>query len=283
MKVFVFDSKKCNGCHSCQIACKDEHVGNEWMPYAKAQPNTGQFWLRVEQIEHGQGPMVRMEYTPWLCMHCSNCSASRSCKESAFVRREDGLTYIDPAKCSGCSVCTDLCPYGAVFFNTETRIAQKCTGCAHLVEKGELPHCVDLCAMGALRFGDYEDLVGELSDAETLLPEANTKPRVFYRNMPHLFLGGEVWDPFENEVIANASVRLTLPNGECVLHQTDDFGDFQFTCLDKGRYGLSISAEGYASVTGITVELNKSQYLGDFPLTRVRDPTRQRPTTRQFG
>ncbi|NTU89020.1 MAG: oxidoreductase, partial [Actinobacteria bacterium] len=65
MKVFVFDIEKCNGCYGCQIACKDEHAGNEWMPYAKPQPNTGQFWMRVKEKDHGQFPKVRVEYTPW--------------------------------------------------------------------------------------------------------------------------------------------------------------------------------------------------------------------------
>ena len=37
-KVFVFDAAKCNGCRNCQIACKDEHVDNEWAPWAKPQP-----------------------------------------------------------------------------------------------------------------------------------------------------------------------------------------------------------------------------------------------------
>ena len=32
-KVFVIDVGICNGCYSCQIACKDEHVGNDWTPY----------------------------------------------------------------------------------------------------------------------------------------------------------------------------------------------------------------------------------------------------------
>ena len=32
MKVFVIDEQKCNGCHNCQIACKDEHCGNDWSP-----------------------------------------------------------------------------------------------------------------------------------------------------------------------------------------------------------------------------------------------------------
>lgn len=35
MKAFVIDVSICNGCSCCQIACKDEHVGNDWTPYAK--------------------------------------------------------------------------------------------------------------------------------------------------------------------------------------------------------------------------------------------------------
>ena len=35
MKAFVIDVSKCNGCYCCQIACKDENVGNDWTPYAK--------------------------------------------------------------------------------------------------------------------------------------------------------------------------------------------------------------------------------------------------------
>ena len=39
MKAFVIDLSICNGCYCCQIACKDEHVANDWMPYAKPQPD----------------------------------------------------------------------------------------------------------------------------------------------------------------------------------------------------------------------------------------------------
>ena len=37
MKAFVIDVSICNGCYCCQIACKDEHAGNDWTPYAKPQ------------------------------------------------------------------------------------------------------------------------------------------------------------------------------------------------------------------------------------------------------
>ena len=54
-KVFVIDIARCNGCHNCQIVCKDEHVGNDWTPIAKPQPEIGQFWLRAhrEGARHG--------------------------------------------------------------------------------------------------------------------------------------------------------------------------------------------------------------------------------------
>jgi Fe-S-cluster-containing dehydrogenase component len=42
MKALVIDVNKCNGCYNCHIASKDEHVGNDWTPYAKPQPDTGE-------------------------------------------------------------------------------------------------------------------------------------------------------------------------------------------------------------------------------------------------
>jgi Fe-S-cluster-containing dehydrogenase component len=38
MKALVIDINRCNGCYNCQIAGKDEHVGNDWTPTAKPQP-----------------------------------------------------------------------------------------------------------------------------------------------------------------------------------------------------------------------------------------------------
>ena len=52
-KVMIIDIAICNGCHNCQIACKDEHCANDWTPIAKPQPDTGQFWNKVDR--HGCG------------------------------------------------------------------------------------------------------------------------------------------------------------------------------------------------------------------------------------
>jgi len=268
MKVFVFNSEKCNGCYNCQIACKDEHVDNDWPPYAKPQPDTGHFWLKLNEKEHGQAPKVRIEYTPISCMHCDK-PACKSAAEGMVYKREDGLVIIDPDKAKGAKALVDSCPYGAIYWNAALDIPQKCTGCAHLVDEGKLPHCVDLCATGAWRFGEEEEFADEIGCAEIMLPEAGQEPRVYYLNMPKLFIGGEVWDPKENEIIEGASITLKNEGDGAVLETTSDgFGDFWFRRLEPGRYTLSIKAEGFMEQTKAGINLSESLNVGDFPLQR---------------
>lgn len=268
MKVFVVDIDKCSGCHNCQIACKDEHCANDWMPYAKEQPNSGQFWMKVDQWDHGQVPKVRVEYLPQPCMHCDNPACQKAVPEAVY-KREDGLVIIDPEKSKGHRELVDSCPYGRIYYNDALDIAQKCTGCAHLVDEGKVPHCVDLCATGALRFGDEEDFADEIANAEVLDPDSGCGPRVYYLNRPHLFIGGEVWDPEANEIIENATITLTMPDGSARTTQTDDFGDFWFRRIDAGSYDLKVEAEGFVTQERKGIELTKSLNLGDFPLTRA--------------
>ena len=101
-KVFVIDLGMCNGCHTCQFACKDEHVGNDWTPTAKPQPEIGQFWIKVDEKVRGSVPKVKVSYRPHLCMHCDDAPCMDSCPvEGAIYKRDDGLVIIDPTKCTG--------------------------------------------------------------------------------------------------------------------------------------------------------------------------------------
>lgn len=265
MKVFVFDASKCNGCYGCQFACKDEHCGNDWMPYSKPQPTTGHFWLKLTEKTHGQVPKVRIEYKPVLCQHCDNPACMEG--SDAFYKRDDGLVILDPEKAAEKGI-VDSCPYGVIYWNEELGIAQKCNGCAHLVDAGEVPHCVDLCVLGALQFGDEEDFAEEIANAELLDPGLGTGPRVYYLNMPHLFAGGEVWDPVSNEVVEGAACTLADCSGNVLTAKSDEFGDFWFRRIDEGSYRLRIEAEGYRPIERV-VELSESLNLGDFPLERA--------------
>jgi tetrathionate reductase subunit B len=83
MKVFAIDLSVCNGCYCCQIACKDEHVANDWSPYAKPQPDTGQFWIGMTELVRGQVPKVKVSYIPKMCHHCDDAPCIEQCEVQA--------------------------------------------------------------------------------------------------------------------------------------------------------------------------------------------------------
>ncbi|MGI6216261.1 MAG: 4Fe-4S dicluster domain-containing protein [Coriobacteriales bacterium] len=267
MKVFVIDQAICNGCYGCQIACKDEHCGNDWPGYQKPQPETGHFWMRVKQTDHGQVPKVRVEYKPIMCQQCDNCPLVEK-HPDVVRRRPDGLITIDPEKATGMHELVDECPYHAVFWNAELSLPQKCDGCAHLVDAGEIPHCVDLCATEALKFGEEEEFADLLDDATQIIPVEGMKPRVYYLNDPKLFIGGQIYDEADDEVLIGGKITLTMPDGSTRETESDHFGDFWFKRLEPGKYKVEMTAKGHVPKT-VDVDLDKSLNIGDFALDKA--------------
>jgi len=269
-KVFLIDLKKCNGCHSCQVVCKDEHVGNDWTPIAKSQPDTGHFWIKLTQEVRGTIPKVKVAYRPHLCMHCDNAPCMDACPfEDAIYKRDDGLVIIDPVKCSGCRNCLDACPYGVIFFHEELNIAQKCTGCAHLLDQGwQVPRCADACPTGAIDFMDEKKARAKIAESQVWKPERKDElsPRVYYMNLPGSFIAGTVYDPIEKEVIIDADCTLTEKGGGQKYNtRTDDYGDFWFEGLKENIFDLKIKkGRRVKSFSGLDTS-DKDINLGDIP------------------
>ena len=115
MKVMIVDITKCNGCFNCQIACKDEHVDNDWSPYAKPQPEMGHFWFHLSEIERGHYPKLKIAYIPKPCMQCQNPKCMEAARDGAIYRRDDGIVIIDPEKSKGQKQIVDACPYGCIY------------------------------------------------------------------------------------------------------------------------------------------------------------------------
>ncbi len=268
MKAILFDASLCNGCYGCQMACKDEHCGNSWLPIAAEQPLTGQFWCRVDQETRGKTPEVKVQYTPVLCAHCEHASCMEAARDGAVYRREDGLVIIDPLKSKGQRQIVDACPAHVIFWNEELEIPQKCTGCAHLMDDGwEAPRCVDVCATGALTYVDEADIP---DDAEPMPVLADNHPHVYYRHIPRRWVYGVLVDRVANEVVIGATVRLMDAAGnEVAAVETDDFGEFRFKELASAPHTVRASVAGYEDVALAADTTDADVVLGDIFLKAV--------------
>ncbi|HVP23804.1 MAG TPA: 4Fe-4S dicluster domain-containing protein [Conexivisphaerales archaeon] len=282
MKCFIIDASICNGCYNCQIACKDEHVGNDWPPYALSEPDIGQFWVKVHERERGTVPKVRMTFMPLICNHCDNAPCMKAATGGAIYKRSDGIVIIDPVKSVGQKQLVGACPYGAIYWNSTLNIPQKCTGCSHLIDNAanttdpglQAPRCVDACPTGALTWGDDTDpaIQAKIAGAIVMHPEYQTKPRAYYLNVPTVFIAGAIYDKAADECLEGATVSATdLQTGMVYSATTDNYGDFWLEDVAPNHsYTVHIELDGYAPKTLGGVFTGKDVNLGDMELLPLK-------------
>ena len=194
----VLDLARCIGCNACTVACKIE---NGTPPDA--------YWARVYTEETGTYPDTKTTYVPALSNHCEDAPCVTVCPTKASYKRDDGIVMIDQNLCIGCRACMMACPYSNRFYLRKGVLetgyhgertdfeelkwalfqegtVNKCTFCAHRVDKGLEPACVITCPTDARIFGDLAD---EDSNVSVLIrerngrqpsPELGTNPSVYY-------------------------------------------------------------------------------------------------------
>ena len=147
-------------------------------------------------------------YIPVGCQHCEDPPCTKVCPTGATWAEKDGIVAIDYDWCIGCRYCMAACPYGARHFNwTEPTIpsaelnpnmhylgnrprtkgvVEKCTFCIQRTRAGRYPACVEVCPVGARKFGNILDASSEIryiienKRILVLKEELNTVPRFFY-------------------------------------------------------------------------------------------------------
>jgi len=235
------------------MSCKDEHVGNEWPGYTNAQPRHGHRWMNILRRERGRYSRNDYSYLPMPCQHCENapCIAAG---DGAVTRREDGIVMIDMNKAKGNKALVDSCPYGAIYYNEEADVPQKCTMCAHLLDDPDwipgIPRCAHSCPTKALKAFHLEpeemEMMIKTEGLEVYRPELGTNPHVFYKNL-HRFTKNFVAAGVlvDGDCYEDATATLKNAEGEVVeIQKTNFFGDFKFDGLDDGKYVLTIDAAG---------------------------------------
>ncbi len=211
---YALDLSRCIGCRRCVYACVAENNQSR-------DPQV--HWIRVVSMEKGGGvdfsesdpyydpetvPEEGRFYVPVQCQQCQNPPCTKVCPTGATWTEPDGIVVIDYDWCIGCRYCMAACPYGARSFNwgephvpveelnTNTHylgnrprpkgVVEKCTFCIQRTREGRYPACVEVCPVGARKFGNLLDPESEiryvLENKRILIlkEELHTLPKFFY-------------------------------------------------------------------------------------------------------
>jgi molybdopterin-containing oxidoreductase family iron-sulfur binding subunit len=211
---YALDISRCIGCRRCVYACVEENNQSR-------DPQV--HWIRVLSMEKEKGvdfnhadpyynpPEVPEEghfYVPTACQQCRNAPCTKVCPTKATWTEPDGIVVIDYDWCIGCRYCMAACPYGARHFNWRAPslppsemnpqmhvlgnrprpkgVVEKCTFCIQRTRAGRYPACVEVCPVGARKFGNLLDPESEIryiierKRVLVLKEELNTVPKFFY-------------------------------------------------------------------------------------------------------
>ena len=189
----------------------------------------------------------------------------------AVTRRPDGIVLIDMEKAKGNKALVDACPFGAIYWNEELNVAQKCTMCAHLLDDKEwkpgIPRCVHTCPTGAMKFYQLEPAeFAKLAQKEGFegfrSAELKNQPHVLYKNLHKYtknFISAGIL--MNGDCFENATVTLKNKSGVLATQKTNFFGDFKFDGLENGEYTVDVDAAGVKASCTVVID-NASLNLG---------------------
>ncbi len=211
---YALDISRCIGCRRCVYACVDENNQSRdpQIHYISVLEMEKQHGVDLdhanEYYEPEQVPRAGHFYFPVACQQCENPPCTKVCPVGATWKEPDGVVVIDYDWCIGCRYCMAACPYGARHFNWTTPsipvdelntnthllgnrprmkgVVEKCHFCLQRTRNGRYPACVEICPVGARKFGNLLDAESEIRQViETkrifiFKEEINTHPKFFY-------------------------------------------------------------------------------------------------------
>ena len=214
---YGLDVSRCIGCRRCVYACIEENNQSRdpEIHYIRVLEFERERVIRRFDFDEGNPfydhenvPAEGKVYLPVACQQCEEPECVKACPTGATWQEPDGIVVIDYDWCIGCRYCMSACPYGARHFNwtephspadevnPETHylgnrprphgVVEKCTWCIQRTRKGLYPACVEVCPVGARKFGNLLDPNSEIryllehKRTFVLKAELDTRPKFFY-------------------------------------------------------------------------------------------------------
>lgn len=210
----LFNEYLCSGCHTCEIACKQEHgLG------------VGPRVIRVLE----ESPYFK----PLFCHHCDDPPCAKACPEDAITKdSETGIVLLDLEKCTGCNAVP----------GTSGAEKQGTSPC-----KAECPAHIDVQGYVSLT------AKGKFQEALELIKEASPFPSICGRVCPHPCESacnrGGIDDPVANHAIERFVADLDLNTTKRYMPKIKEKKKDKVAIIGSGPAGLScayyLAQEGY--------------------------------------
>ena len=161
MKTVFIHPERCIGCKQCEAACAVAHSQTHNLFLAVFETPTPKPRIHAE-------PGLEMNTSfPNKCRHCNPAPCQGVCPTGAIHRPLDlsEIVLIEARKCIACGMCALVCPFDVITYYAsaaapeKTNVALKCDHCIERQRAGLEPACVEACKVGALEFGEINELV----------------------------------------------------------------------------------------------------------------------------
>ena len=164
MKTVFVNPERCIGCKQCEIACAVEHSQSQNLYQAILEKPKPQSRIHVVP-----GLYLSTSF-PNKCRHCDPAPCMSVCPTGAISRdTKMDIVAVDGQKCIACAMCAMVCPFDVLTFypsadvKLDKAVAIKCDHCIERQREGRIPACVEACKVGALVFGDINELARDSS------------------------------------------------------------------------------------------------------------------------
>lgn len=161
MKTVFIHPERCIGCKQCEIACAVAHSQSKNLFLAVFESPASKPRIHAEP-----GLMLNTAF-PNKCRHCNPAPCQLACPTAAISRPADfpDIVLLTPHKCIACGMCAMVCPFDVITYHPQAEapgrsaVAVKCDHCIDRQRQGLGPACVEVCKVGALEFGEINELV----------------------------------------------------------------------------------------------------------------------------
>ncbi|BBD08079.1 4Fe-4S dicluster domain-containing protein [Desulfovibrio ferrophilus] len=171
-KAFLIDTTRCTACRGCQVACKEWHnlpaVETKQRGTHQNPADLTPFNYKLVRFsEHLIDGVVKWYFFPDQCRHCLAPPCVQVAEDyapGAMIQDDEtgAIIYTDQTARLSAEEFEEIresCPYDIPRRDTATGRVTKCDMCIDRVKNNLKPMCVTTCAMGAMEFGERDDML----------------------------------------------------------------------------------------------------------------------------